>query len=1291
MKKLFTFLSLISLVFLLNSYSLFSQWEHIGPYGGRIDCFAIDSSGNIYAGSKGGGIYISTDNGVNWINNNTGLTDYDINTIIVKGINIFAGTEDGSIYLSTNNGNSWEQKNNGLPEGHVRAVVIKGNNIFVGVYPSSSGVYLSSDNGNNWVEAGEGLPNSMIHALAAMNGNIYAGIYGGVYISTNDGVSWQESNIGFPTDHVIDFTIKGNYIFAIVQGQGVFMSSDNGESWNYKSDGLYGFPYCLATKGTYIFAGTMDDGVYVSTNDGVNWLQVSEGLPGDNIQSLITDGANIYAGLENYGIYKSSNNGILWDQYSTGMGNLEINCFASNEECIYTGTRIGLFVSNDNGQNWKPLGFTPNIPSLVLKGDSIIVGTDYYGVWLSSDKGQNWELRGLYHKDLYSLAQKNDSIFAGTTDGVFLTTDFGQNWTNIGTYNSKCLAAKGELIFAGTRSGLYMSSDNGKNWIETELSHQEIKTILIMDDSSIVGTYFYGTYLSTDNGDSWGEYGLYARDVYSIIAENMNIFACAGRSGVFVRNRSSHNWIDVNFGLTNIDVRSSIIKDDYIFIGTLGKSIYRAKTNDLIFTITSSDEDNEICAGDAVTFTASGGTEYEFFLNNNSVQGPDTISTYTTNELTNYDEVWAEVAVGKTTYSTSTITTIVYALPFPSLGCSNNEICEGDEVIFTASASNPKSIEFFINDISVQGPDSICTFKTKLIKNNDQIYARVSNNNCYANSRTITMNVDSLPNPKITYGLDTVCAHTNYIYKSNKADITDYSWYAYNGTIIGSSILDSVIVLWDDLETGFLTLTQTNSRGCLDSIVKEISILSSSEPQFIQVPNQVCLGSVQEYICNHEENTVNIWDVSGGEIIGSNSSDTVNIQWSEIGQQILTLTKTQSETGCEQNIDTVIIVNALPATIITGPTESAVNCQETYYTESGYNNKWQISSEGTINSSDDADTIDIEWLTPGTGYLKLIQEDKITGCIDSTEIEVTILNCPKPVVRGDASVCEGTTAKYEITHNPDLKMQWYVEGGNPIGDDTDYFINIEWTEKGTGKVKVVVEDTQKGCLDSSEVSVTINSLPNAVINGKGVSFSGERLVYTTESNANYSNMWLITNGNPLDTTENSIVVRWQDFSNGKVMLEQTDTSTGCSKLAEKIITIKPITDDMLKINFINSNEIYYDISIVERILFRDIPIFVEEYYNQDNKIKSAKSFPNPTQREAVIEFEIGKSGNVDVIITNQLGKVIKTLSCATCSNGYNLLYWDGQTETGDIAPQGVYYYTVKFGNEMITKKMIIIK
>jgi len=97
MKTLFTIL------FSLSTLFTFSQtWQQTnGPYGGDVRCLAQNSSGELFAGTRGGGILRSSDNGDTWVQVNNGLTAKDVWALIVNQDDVvFAGTSGGGIFRS---------------------------------------------------------------------------------------------------------------------------------------------------------------------------------------------------------------------------------------------------------------------------------------------------------------------------------------------------------------------------------------------------------------------------------------------------------------------------------------------------------------------------------------------------------------------------------------------------------------------------------------------------------------------------------------------------------------------------------------------------------------------------------------------------------------------------------------------------------------------------------------------------------------------------------------------------------------------------------------------------------------------------------------------------------------------------------------------------------------------------------------------------------------------------------------------------------------------------------------
>lgn len=96
---------------------------------------------------------------------------------------------------------------------------------------------------------------------------------------------------------------------------------------------------------------------------------------------------------------------------------------------------------------------------------------------------------------------------------------------------------------------------------------------------------------------------------------------------------------------------------------------------------------NLVCEGENVTFTANGGDEYEFFLNNSSTGPLSTSNVYTTNTLNHHDEVRFD-AFNLTTGCVQTYNNyiIMNVMDTPIITpMSSIEFCEGDSVTLVSN------------------------------------------------------------------------------------------------------------------------------------------------------------------------------------------------------------------------------------------------------------------------------------------------------------------------------------------------------------------------------------------------------------------------------------------------------------------------------------------------------------------------------------------------------------------------------------------------------------------------------
>jgi FlgD Ig-like domain len=86
-----------------------------------------------------------------------------------------------------------------------------------------------------------------------------------------------------------------------------------------------------------------------------------------------------------------------------------------------------------------------------------------------------------------------------------------------------------------------------------------------------------------------------------------------------------------------------------------------------------------------------------------------------------------------------------------------------------------------------------------------------------------------------------------------------------------------------------------------------------------------------------------------------------------------------------------------------------------------------------------------------------------------------------------------------------------------------------------------------------------------------------------------------------------------------------------------------------------------------------------------------QNYPNPFNPSTSIEYELPKPGLVNVSIFNSNGQLIKKLVTEFKNKGYFKTNWDGKNSNGLKVSSGIYIYSVKVDNLILSKKMILLK
>ncbi len=476
---------------------------------GIVESFAASASA-VFAGTDYG-FFKSTDGGEHWTA--SGLNGIAILTISVYGTTILAGAYSGGngiggVYKSTDGGMNWVHSLDSSIE--VRAVLQNESHIIAG---SGNAIFVSTNGGLSWQNTSG---YNYVAALEHIGGVIFAGTSKGIYRSTNTGISWE--NTGYNA-FVDEFLVIEDHIFA--GGTGVSVSIDDGNTWESRNHGM-AMPHVLSLKaftgaaGNYLLAGLTflpGNGVYRSTDHGETWSLLSDTI---YATEFAVSGNTIFAAHNGTGgIARSTNNGVSWEMVNDGLTDLNITKLATSPDgFVFAGSSKGhIFLSTNNGSSWNDVTdtsrFQGDITALAFNDSILYVGTSYYemsdccnggkrvhssqkgGVYTSYDFGGSWRESGLSGRNIYSFAFRGKSVYAGGIGAVSITRGddvIGYTYKSGGVYclsgdtswteinsgiqdeNGKCLVydivANENQLFARTISGtIYSYDEDVSEWL----------------------------------------------------------------------------------------------------------------------------------------------------------------------------------------------------------------------------------------------------------------------------------------------------------------------------------------------------------------------------------------------------------------------------------------------------------------------------------------------------------------------------------------------------------------------------------------------------------------------------------------------------------------------------------------------------------------------------------------------------------------------------------------------------------------------------------------------------------
>ena len=86
-----------------------------------------------------------------------------------------------------------------------------------------------------------------------------------------------------------------------------------------------------------------------------------------------------------------------------------------------------------------------------------------------------------------------------------------------------------------------------------------------------------------------------------------------------------------------------------------------------------------------------------------------------------------------------------------------------------------------------------------------------------------------------------------------------------------------------------------------------------------------------------------------------------------------------------------------------------------------------------------------------------------------------------------------------------------------------------------------------------------------------------------------------------------------------------------------------------------------------------------------------QNHPNPFNPETNIVYKLPKIEYVNLTIYNAMGQEIRNLVNSEQQAGVYTIRWSGRNDRGDRVSSGVYFYTIKAGEFVATRKALLMQ
>jgi len=188
-------------------------------------------------------------------------------------------------------------------------------------------------------------------SIVRLGGTLYTHPDGELYFSADTGRTWRRMPSSEVSPYVVAQLISdGPDLYARIQTQSLFRSSNGGKSWDSLHIGVPGGFYHVVVRGTHVWVGGFDGGFYVSSDRGNTWGTLNDGLPDSSgFRCLSLVGDHLLASVSrsrHQTVYRLGLASTHWEKFDAGLmldSYAYIFGFTNNESHIFLAAGTSLW------------------------------------------------------------------------------------------------------------------------------------------------------------------------------------------------------------------------------------------------------------------------------------------------------------------------------------------------------------------------------------------------------------------------------------------------------------------------------------------------------------------------------------------------------------------------------------------------------------------------------------------------------------------------------------------------------------------------------------------------------------------------------------------------------------------------------------------------------------------------------------------------------------------------------------------------------------------------------------